>query len=76
MDFSEVENLQDKQLAPVDNKFSDTSIDADDRRSDWANSEKYRRSILLAALYLSKNEIIKIATETAFDGIQKSVSKT
>ena len=73
MDFCGVENSLEKQLAPVDNKFSDTSIDADDRRSDWANSEKYPRSILLAALYLSKNEIIKIATETTFDGIQKSV---
>ena len=28
---------------------------------------------MLAALYLSKNEIINIATETTFDGIQKSV---
>ena len=28
---------------------------------------------MFAALYLSKNEIINIATVTTFDGIQKSV---
>ena len=32
MDYSKVENSQEKKLAPVDNKFSDTS--RDDRRSD------------------------------------------
>ena len=39
MDYSEVEDSQEKQLTPVENKFSDTSIDANDRRSDRANSE-------------------------------------